>query len=165
MNQDLLMRIKVFLRSILSLNAYVDIQATNDNIRKNIAFKGPNVYILFFAVVIASVGLNVNSIPVIIGAMLISPLMGPIIGFGHGSMLFEEYAAQLVPVEVTAVHEHGIDFKTEDGARYIDWRAKIYDQHENELPLDVVRREFELEARTAGPGGLLSMGSHRVGHD
>ena len=84
MNQDLLMRIKVFLRSILSLNAYVDIQATNDNIRKNIAFKGPNVYILFFAVVIASVGLNVNSIPVIIGAMLISPLMGPIIGFGHG---------------------------------------------------------------------------------
>ena len=84
MNQDFLIRIRVFMRSILSLNTYVDIQATNENIRKNIAFKGPNVYILFFAVVIASVGLNVNSIPVIIGAMLISPLMGPIIGFGHG---------------------------------------------------------------------------------
>jgi multidrug efflux pump subunit AcrA (membrane-fusion protein) len=62
-------------------------------------------------------------------------------------MLIEEYAAQLVPVEVTAVHEHGIDFKTEDGARYIDWRAKIYDQYENELPLDDVRREFELEEK------------------
>ena len=84
MNQDFLILIRVFMRSILSLNTYVDIQATNENIRKNIAFKGPNVYILFFAVVIASVGLNVNSIPVIIGAMLISPLMGPIIGFGHG---------------------------------------------------------------------------------
>ena len=84
MNQDFLIRMRVFMRSILSLNTYVDIQATNENIRKNIAFKGPNVYILFFAVVIASVGLNVNSIPVIIGAMLISPLMGPIIGFGHG---------------------------------------------------------------------------------
>lgn len=65
----------------------------------------------------------------------------------HGSMLVEEYAAQLVPVEVTAVHEHGIDFVTEDGARYIDWRMKIYDMYENELPLDVVRREFELEQK------------------
>ena len=65
----------------------------------------------------------------------------------HGSMLIEEYAAQLVPVKVTAVHEHGIDFVTEDGAQYIDWRAKMYDQYENELPLDVVRREFELEQK------------------
>lgn len=65
----------------------------------------------------------------------------------HGSMLVEEYAAQLVPVEVTAVHEHSIDFRTEDGARYIDWRAKMYDPYENELPLDVVRREFELEQK------------------
>ena len=65
----------------------------------------------------------------------------------HGSMLIEEYAAQLVPVDVTAVHAHGIDFVTEDGARYIDWRATLYDQYENELPLDVVRREFELEQK------------------
>ena len=65
----------------------------------------------------------------------------------HGSMLVEEYAAQLVPVEVTAVHEHSIDFRTEDGARYIDWHAKIYDQYENELPLDIARREFELEQK------------------
>ncbi len=73
-----------FVKNTLNLNNYVDIPTANDNIRKNIPFRGPNVYILFVAVIIASVGLNVNSIPVIIGAMLISPLMGPIIGLGLG---------------------------------------------------------------------------------
>ena len=71
-------------REYTSLNDYIDTQAANANIRSNIPFKGNNIYILFVAIVIASVGLNVNSIPVIIGAMLISPLMGPIIGFGYG---------------------------------------------------------------------------------
>lgn len=73
-----------FLREQLSLNDYIDVHAASDNIRNNIPFRGPNIYILFVAIVIASVGLNVNSIPVIIGAMLISPLMSPIIGFGMG---------------------------------------------------------------------------------
>lgn len=73
-----------FVKKTLQLTDYVDIPAAQDTIRKNIPFRGPNVYILFVAVIIASVGLNVNSIPVIIGAMLISPLMGPIIGFGLG---------------------------------------------------------------------------------
>ena len=50
----------------------------------NIDIEGPNAYILAFAIVVASVGLNTNSIPVIIGAMLISPLMGPIFGIGYG---------------------------------------------------------------------------------
>ena len=45
-------------------------------------FKGSNLWILIFAIIIASLGLNVNSTAVIIGAMLISPLMGPIIGMG-----------------------------------------------------------------------------------
>ena len=63
---------------------YIDVLAASANIRSNIPFRGPNIYILFVAIVIASVGLNVNSIPVIIGAMLISPLMSPIIGFGMG---------------------------------------------------------------------------------
>lgn len=76
--------LREFITDTLNLTNYVDIPAANDNIRKNIPFKGPNVYILFAAVIIASVGLNVNSIPVIIGAMLISPLMGPIIGLGLG---------------------------------------------------------------------------------
>ena len=73
-----------FMREQLSLADYIDVQAASENIRNSIPFRGPTVYILFTAIVIASVGLNVNSIPVIIGAMLISPLMSPIIGFGMG---------------------------------------------------------------------------------
>lgn len=72
------------LRQHLTLTDYIDVHAADANIRSNIPFRGPNVYILFVAIIIASVGLNVNSIPVIIGAMLISPLMSPIIGFGLG---------------------------------------------------------------------------------
>ena len=77
-------RAKQFFRERLRLTDYIDVQAASANIRSNIPFRGPNIYILFVAIVIASVGLNVNSIPVIIGAMLISPLMSPIIGFGMG---------------------------------------------------------------------------------
>ena len=76
--------IREFIQNTLNLTNYVDIPAASENIKKNIPFRGPNVYILFVAIIIASVGLNVNSIPVIIGAMLISPLMGPIIGLGLG---------------------------------------------------------------------------------
>ena len=60
----------------------IDILTAKNQIISNIEFKGSNVWILIFAIVIASVGLNVNSIPVVIGAMLISPLMGPIMGIG-----------------------------------------------------------------------------------
>lgn len=73
-----------YFKSIVSLSEHLDVASAGANIRKNIAFRGPNVYILACAIIIASVGLNVNSIPVIIGAMLISPLMSPIIGFGLG---------------------------------------------------------------------------------
>lgn len=73
-----------YLRSIIYLNGDVDTRAASQVIRQNIYFRGPNVFILGCAIIIASVGLNVNSIPVIIGAMLISPLMGPIMGFGLG---------------------------------------------------------------------------------
>lgn len=51
-------------------------------ISNGVSFKGANLWILIFAIFIASLGLNVNSTAVIIGAMLISPLMGPIIGMG-----------------------------------------------------------------------------------
>lgn len=51
-------------------------------VRRGIDFKGTNLWVLMFAVFIASLGLNVNSTAVIIGAMLISPLMGPITGIG-----------------------------------------------------------------------------------
>jgi uncharacterized hydrophobic protein (TIGR00271 family) len=76
--------VREFLKTTLNLTNDVDIPAASENIRKNVPFRGPNVYILFVAIIIASVGLNVNSIPVIIGAMLISPLMGPITGLGLG---------------------------------------------------------------------------------
>lgn len=52
------------------------------SIRSGVSFKGSQLLVLIFAIFIASLGLNTNSIPVIIGAMLISPLMGPIIGMG-----------------------------------------------------------------------------------
>lgn len=55
-----------------------------DNVKTNISFRGSNLWILACAIVVASVGLNVNSTAVIIGAMLISPLMGPIVGAGFG---------------------------------------------------------------------------------
>lgn len=55
---------------------------TVESIRKGVEFKGANLWILIFAIFMASLGLNVNSTAVIIGAMLISPLMGPIMGIG-----------------------------------------------------------------------------------
>ena len=60
-----------------------------ENIKSNISFRGSNLWILACAIVIASVGLNVNSTAVIIGAMLISPLMGPIVGAGFALAIFD----------------------------------------------------------------------------
>lgn len=77
-------RLKAYIGDIVSLNDHIDTDKASQYIRSNIDFKGPNAYILAFAIVVASVGLNTNSIPVIIGAMLISPLMGPIFGIGYG---------------------------------------------------------------------------------
>ncbi|ULQ55645.1 TIGR00341 family protein [Flavihumibacter rivuli] len=56
---------------------------------KGVDFKGTNLWILIFAIFIASIGLNVNATAVIIGAMLISPLMGPIMGFGLGVGIYD----------------------------------------------------------------------------
>lgn len=55
-----------------------------ESIYNGVVFKGTNLWILVFAIFIASLGLNVNSPAVVIGAMLISPLMGPIMGLGLG---------------------------------------------------------------------------------
>ena len=57
-------------------------QEVIDRVKNGIVFRGTNLWILMFAILIASLGLNVNSTAVIIGAMLISPLMAPIIGMG-----------------------------------------------------------------------------------
>ena len=75
--------VKNFLKEYLDLRKDKDNElATVDSIRKGVEFKGANLWILIFALFMASLGLNVNSTAVIIGAMLISPLMGPIMGVG-----------------------------------------------------------------------------------
>lgn len=56
----------------------------DSEIRDMVEFRGTNLWVLMFAIIVASIGLNVNSTAVIIGAMLISPLMGPIMGIGYG---------------------------------------------------------------------------------
>jgi uncharacterized hydrophobic protein (TIGR00271 family) len=60
-----------------------------ENVVNNISFRGANLWILACAIVIASVGLNVNSTAVIIGAMLISPLMSPIVGAGFALGVYD----------------------------------------------------------------------------
>jgi len=59
-----------------------DEQVIVERISRDVSFRGANLWVLIFAIFIASLGLNINSTAVIIGAMLISPLMGPIIGMG-----------------------------------------------------------------------------------
>jgi uncharacterized hydrophobic protein (TIGR00271 family) len=59
------------------------------SIRQGIEFKGTNLITLVCAIFIASLGLNINSTSVVIGAMLISPLMGPIIGIGYGASTYK----------------------------------------------------------------------------
>ena len=76
LRENLFQRLASLIRETTRLNDYVDTSAAEKSIRNNIYFRGPNAWILAIAIIIASVGLNVNSIPVIIGAMLISPLMG-----------------------------------------------------------------------------------------
>ena len=82
-NLKSLLRItKRFLIEILSIREGTDIEGTIQGIKKDMVFRGVTVWILVASIFIASIGLNVNSIPVVIGAMLISPLMGPILGIG-----------------------------------------------------------------------------------
>ena len=82
--RNIIRKILIYLKSIIHLSDEIDYENASTSIRKNISFQGTNVFILVCAIIIASVGLNVNSIPVIIGAMLVSPVMGPILGFGLG---------------------------------------------------------------------------------
>lgn len=70
-------------------NGEEDKQKVLENVKKNISFSGSNLWILACAIMVASVGLNVNSTAVVIGAMLISPLMGPIVGAGFALGMFD----------------------------------------------------------------------------
>ena len=74
--------LKRTIRYYANIYDHIDTDDAAQRIKSAIWFRGPNAWILAFSIIIASVGLNVNSTAVIIGAMLISPLMGPIIGTG-----------------------------------------------------------------------------------
>jgi uncharacterized hydrophobic protein (TIGR00271 family) len=71
-----------FLTDLLNIRKDTDQEATKQAIIADIPFKGHTIWILICSIFIASVGLNANSTAVVIGAMLISPLMGPILGVG-----------------------------------------------------------------------------------
>ena len=77
--------VKRFLTHYLDMSQDREEEAASvEAIRAGVEFKGSTILILVFAIFIASLGLNTNSAAVIIGAMLISPLMGPIMGIGLG---------------------------------------------------------------------------------
>lgn len=79
---NFLKSLRFLVRSTLTVDDNAHPSETIDSIQKDVVFKGYNVWILIFSILIASIGLNVNSAAVVIGAMLISPLMGPILGVG-----------------------------------------------------------------------------------
>ena len=80
MNTEWIRNLMRFLRLTHEKEEALLIQET---IEKGVVFRGTNLWILILAILIASVGLNMNSAAVVIGAMLISPLMGPIAGIGY----------------------------------------------------------------------------------
>ena len=85
MDNSLLRQIKIFLTRHFDLRQEKeDEQETIESLKKGVKFRGTNLWVLIFAIFLASLGLNTPSPAVIIGAMLISPLMGPIMGFGLG---------------------------------------------------------------------------------
>ncbi|MCA0933855.1 DUF389 domain-containing protein [Lutimonas saemankumensis] len=74
--------LKEYIPQLLNIKRDTDREATARTIREGISIKGQTAWILVFSILIASIGLNVSSTAVVIGAMLISPLMGPILGIG-----------------------------------------------------------------------------------
>ncbi|SNS09335.1 uncharacterized hydrophobic domain-containing protein [Humidesulfovibrio mexicanus] len=66
-----------------------DDRQIDEGLRAGAQLKGATPWILMLAIFVASIGLNTNSTAVIIGAMLISPLMGPIMGIGYGVGIYD----------------------------------------------------------------------------
>ena len=108
-----------------------------ENVLANISFRGSNLWILACAIAIASVGLNVNSTAVIIGAMLISPLMGPIVGAGfalgtYDFLLLKKalknlFIATVVSLSVSAVYFYLSPFKDAQSELLARTSPNIYD--------------------------------------
>ena len=80
--QGLFQSVRQFLSELLAFRDDTDRDATIEAIKVDIPFKGATAWILICSIFVASIGLNANSTAVVIGAMLISPLMGPILGVG-----------------------------------------------------------------------------------
>jgi uncharacterized hydrophobic protein (TIGR00271 family) len=80
--KGLFQNIRKFLNELLDFREDTDRDETIEAIKKDIPFKGATAWILVCSIFVASIGLNANSTAVVIGAMLISPLMGPILGIG-----------------------------------------------------------------------------------
>ncbi|MBS1911068.1 MAG: DUF389 domain-containing protein [Bacteroidetes bacterium] len=95
------------IRVIFGLESGTDVEGTIERIRNGVRLRGANLWILVCAALIASIGLNTSSVAVIIGAMLISPLMGPILGIGLGiaihdrGMLFRAVRTFAVAVAIS----------------------------------------------------------------
>lgn len=92
-HHPLRVRIRKFWYDVLEythLRDDTDYEATVKSISSSVEFRGVNLWVLAFAIIVASVGLNVNSTAVIIGAMLISPIMGPITGVGLAVGILDE---------------------------------------------------------------------------
>ncbi|MDP2091182.1 MAG: TIGR00341 family protein [Candidatus Gracilibacteria bacterium] len=108
-----------------------------DNIKSNVSFRGANLWILACAIVIASIGLNVNSTAVVIGAMLISPLMGPIVGAGLALSIYDFellkrsgknlFIATIVSLIVATVYFYLSPFKEAQSELLARTSPNIYD--------------------------------------
>lgn len=108
-----------------------------ENVFNNISFRGSNLWILACAIIIASIGLNVNSTAVIIGAMLISPLMGPIVGAGFALGTYDFtllkksaknlFIATVVSLLVSAIYFYLSPFKDVQSELLARTSPNIYD--------------------------------------
>ena len=79
---SVLSSLRELVREIFDISKDTDRKATIEDIKAGIDMRGQNAWVLIFSILIASTGLNTSSTAVVIGAMLISPLMGPILGMG-----------------------------------------------------------------------------------
>jgi len=114
-----------------------DKQKVLENVKSNISFRGSNLWILACAIVVASIGLNVNSTAVIIGAMLISPLMGPIIAAGFGLGMYDSelvkkalknlFIATIVSLVVSTTYFYLSPFKETQSELLARTSPNIYD--------------------------------------
>ncbi len=118
-------------------NGEEDKQKTLQTVTSNITFTGSNLWILAGAIFVASIGLNVNSTAVIIGAMLISPLMGPIVGSGFALAIYDFdllkksiinlFIATLVGLIVSTIYFYVSPFKEAQSELIARTSPNIYD--------------------------------------